>query len=88
MVRKIPDGLNALQIASILTAHLLAICLPLWPPEILPRLSKFTVKAMRLTLGVSHPYATLFRRGISVPPPRHWLPLEELTEYLKRIIRI
>jgi hypothetical protein len=30
MVRKILDGLNAVQIASKLTAHLLAICLPLW----------------------------------------------------------
>jgi hypothetical protein len=27
----------------------------------LPRLAKFTVKAIRLKLGVSHPYATLVR---------------------------
>ena len=47
--------------------------------EILPRLSKLTVKKIRLAIDVSHPYATLIRRGISVPHPRHWLPLAELT---------
>jgi CRISPR-associated endonuclease Cas1 len=47
--------------------------------EILPRLSKFTVKKIRLTIDVSHPYATLIRRGVSIPHPRHWLPLAELT---------
>jgi CRISPR-associated endonuclease Cas1 len=47
--------------------------------EILPRLSNFTVKKIRLAIDVSHPYATLIRRGISIPHPRHWLPLAELT---------
>jgi hypothetical protein len=51
--------------------------------EILPRLSKFTVKKIRLAIDVSHPYATLIRRGLSIPHPRHWLPLAELTRYKK-----
>jgi hypothetical protein len=29
------------------------------------------------------PYATLIRRGVSVPHPRHWLPLAELTGHRK-----
>jgi hypothetical protein len=49
--------------------------------EILPRLSKFTVKKICLAIDVSHPYATLIRRGVSIPHPRHWLPLAELTEH-------
>jgi len=49
--------------------------------EILPLLSNFTVKVIRLKLDVSHPYATLIRRGQSVPHPRHWLPLADLTGY-------
>jgi hypothetical protein len=59
--------------------------LPTWLDEscyrrdILPRLSKFAVKNIRLAIGVSHPYATLIRRGVSIPHPRHWLPLAELT---------
>lgn len=63
--------------------------LPTWLDEdvyrrdILPCLSKFTVKAIRLTLGVSHPYATLIRRGMSIPHPRHWLSLAKLTGYEK-----
>jgi hypothetical protein len=51
--------------------------------DILPLLSKFTVKSIRLTLGVSHPYATLIKRGISIPHPRHWLPLADLAGYRK-----
>jgi CRISPR-associated endonuclease Cas1 len=47
--------------------------------EILPRLAKFTVKKIRLAIEVSHPYATLIRREVSIPHPRHWLPLAELT---------
>jgi hypothetical protein len=39
--------------------------------------------AVRLTLGVSHPYATLIKRGISIPHPRHWLPLADLAGYRK-----
>jgi len=35
--------------------------------EILPRLAKFTVKAIRLRLGVSHPYATLLS-GVNRSP--------------------
>ena len=46
--------------------------------EILPRLSKFTVKTIRLALGVSHPYATNIRRGTSIPHPRHWVALAKL----------
>jgi CRISPR-associated endonuclease Cas1 len=66
--------------------------LPKWLDEdvyrrdILPRLSKFTVKAIRLKLGISHPYATLIRRGVSIPHPRHWLPLAELTGYQKQTV--
>ena len=47
--------------------------------EILPRISKFTVKKIRLAIDVSHPYATLIRRGVSIPHPRHWVALAELT---------
>ena len=47
--------------------------------EILPRLSNFTVKTIRMAIDVSHPYATLIRRGVSIPHPRHWMPLAELT---------
>jgi hypothetical protein len=46
--------------------------------EILPRLSKFTVKAIRLALGVSHPYATNIRRGVCIPHSRHWAKLANL----------
>lgn len=46
--------------------------------EILPRLSRFTVKKIRLAIGVSHPYATLIRQGIRIPHPRHWLTLARL----------
>jgi hypothetical protein len=46
--------------------------------EILPRLGKFTVKAIRNAIDVSHPYATLIRCGDRIPHPRHWLPLAEL----------
>jgi hypothetical protein len=54
--------------------------------DILPLLSKFTVKSIRSTLGVSHPYATLIRRAMTIPHPRHWLPLAELAGYQKRTI--
>jgi hypothetical protein len=47
--------------------------------EILPRLSNFTVKKICSAIDVSHPYATLIQRGVSIPHPRHWLPLAELT---------
>jgi hypothetical protein len=47
--------------------------------EILPRLANFTVKAIRTKLHVSHPYATLIKRGTSIPHPRHWVPLLSLT---------
>ena len=46
--------------------------------EILPRLSKFTVKEIRVALDVSHPYATNIRRGTVIPHPRHWLVLSKL----------
>ena len=51
--------------------------------EILPRLSKFTVKKICLAIDVSHPYATLIRRGVSIPHPRHWMLLAELAGYRK-----
>lgn len=51
--------------------------------EILPRLAKLTVKKIRLAIDVSHPYATLIRRGMSIPHPRHWLSLAKLTGYGK-----
>jgi CRISPR-associated endonuclease Cas1 len=47
--------------------------------EILPRLANFTVKAIRTKLNISHPYATLIKRGTSIPHPRHWVPLLNLT---------
>jgi len=50
--------------------------------EILPRLRKFTVKAIRLTLDVSHPYATLIKCGDRIPHPRHWLTLAKLTDVI------
>jgi hypothetical protein len=46
--------------------------------KILPHLSKFTVKEIRLALDVSHPYATNIRRGTSIPHPRHWVKLANL----------
>jgi hypothetical protein len=49
--------------------------------EILPRLANFTVKAIRTKLNISHPYATLIKRGSSIPHPRHWVPLLSLTGY-------
>ena len=58
--------------------------LPKWLNEktyrskILPHLSKFTVKAIRLALDVSHPYATNIRRGTSIPHSRHWVKLANL----------
>jgi hypothetical protein len=47
--------------------------------EILPRLSEFTVKTLRFAVDVSHPYATLVKRGLKIPHPRHWMPLAALT---------
>jgi CRISPR-associated endonuclease Cas1 len=47
--------------------------------DILPKLSRFTVKSIRKELAVSHPYATLIRRGEVTPHPRHWLSLAALT---------
>jgi hypothetical protein len=49
--------------------------------EILPRLERLTVKAIRLRLDVSHPYATLVKRGLKIPHPRHWMALAELAGY-------
>jgi hypothetical protein len=49
--------------------------------EILPRLTNFTVKAIRNKLSVSHPYATRIKRGSSIPHPRHWMSLLTLTGY-------
>jgi CRISPR-associated endonuclease Cas1 len=49
--------------------------------EIVPRLSAFTAKAIRLAIDVSHPYATLIKRGERIPHPRHWLPHAKLAGY-------
>jgi hypothetical protein len=55
--------------------------LPQWLDEdtyrrkILPRLATFAAKKIRLAIDVSHPYATLIKRGQKIPHPRHWLPL-------------
>jgi hypothetical protein len=54
--------------------------------EILPQLARFTVKKIRLALNVSHPYATLIRRGSTIPHPRHWVPLAELTGYQEEAV--
>lgn len=48
--------------------------------EILPRLSEFTVKKIRVAIDVSHPYATLIKRGLKIPHPRHWVALAKLLE--------
>jgi len=48
--------------------------------EILPRLCECTVKKIRLSIDVSHPYATLIRRGEKIPHPRHWLLLARLVD--------
>ena len=51
--------------------------LPSWLNEktyrskILPHLSNFTVKTIRLALDVSQPYATNIRRGTGIPHTRH-----------------
>lgn len=39
--------------------------------EILPRLSDFTARKIREAMDVSHPYATLIKRGLKIPHPRH-----------------
>jgi hypothetical protein len=56
--------------------------------EILPRLSKLTVKKIRLAIGVSHPYATLIKRGLKIPHPRHWLALAELAGYRREAVLV
>jgi CRISPR associated protein Cas1 len=50
--------------------------------EILPRLSSFTARKIREAMDVSHPYATLIKRGSKIPHPRHWLRLANLIEIL------
>jgi hypothetical protein len=47
--------------------------------EILPRLSALTVKSIRTAIDVSHPYATLIKRGDRIPHPRHWMRLAKLS---------
>jgi hypothetical protein len=49
--------------------------------EILPRLSGFTVKKIRQAIDVSHPYATLIKRGERIPHPRHWVTLSNLVGF-------
>ena len=61
--------------------------LPKWLDEdfyrrqILPRLSALTVKSIRTAIDVSHPYATLIKRGDKIPHPRHWIRLASLVDY-------
>ena len=50
----------------------------LYRREILPCLSEFTVKKIRVPIDVSHPYATLIKRGDRIPHPRHWDALAKL----------
>ena len=40
--------------------------------------SEFTVKKIRVPIDVSHPYATLIKRGDRIPHPRHWDALAKL----------
>jgi hypothetical protein len=49
--------------------------------EILPRLSEFTVKKVRVAIDVSHPYATLIKCGLKIPHPRHWTALARLSGF-------
>ena len=44
----------------------------------MPRLADFTVKKIRTVIDVSHPYATLIKRGDKIPHPRHWVRLARL----------
>ena len=46
--------------------------------EVLPRLSALAVKSIRTATDVSHPYATLIKRGYRIPHPRHWVTLAKL----------
>jgi CRISPR-associated endonuclease Cas1 len=46
--------------------------------EILPRLPEFTTRKIRMAIDVSHPYATLIKRGDRIPHPRHWRMLANL----------
>jgi CRISPR-associated endonuclease Cas1 len=48
--------------------------------DILPKLSTLTVKSLRLAIDVSHPYATLIKRGDRIPHPRHWLALSRIAQ--------
>jgi CRISPR-associated endonuclease Cas1 len=58
--------------------------LPKWLDEdfyrrqVLPRLAGFTVKRIRVAIDVSHPYATLIKRGLRIPHPRHWVVLARM----------
>jgi hypothetical protein len=54
--------------------------------EILPHLAKFIVRVIRWKISVTHPYATLVRRGEKIPHPRHCMPLAELSGYEKRTV--
>jgi CRISPR associated protein Cas1 len=54
--------------------------------EVLPRLSEFTVKKIRVAIDISHPYATLIKQGERIPHPRHWMTLAELTGYQKEAV--
>src|SRR6516225_8172186 len=56
--------------------------------ETLPRLSNFPVKKIRQAIDVSHPYATLIKRGDRIPHPRHWLALAKLTDVIAKGQRV
>ena len=47
------------------------------------RFSPFVIPDV-LHRAVSHPYATLIRRGISIPHPRHWVTLAHLAGIVRK----
>jgi CRISPR-associated protein Cas1 len=48
--------------------------------NVLPRLSSLSAKKIQVAMDVSHPYATLVKRGLKIPHPRHWKTLGRLTK--------
>jgi len=48
--------------------------------EIVPHLDRVTVPQIANATGLSSGYASMIRRGIKIPHPRHWKALKELIE--------